>query len=225
LKIFLKRAAKWTASLAGVVCLLLLVVDLTMGSIVKFGIERFGSAYLGVPVTVRSVSVSPLVGRATLTGLRIGNPPGYLSPALLEVRRIEAGWDATSLWDSYYRVNRLRIESPKLYWEGTVSQSNLSRVQAHLKSKLADQGCSKKETKLAIGHLQLDGTEANVLFKGARRALHVTPADVEMDAIGTRAKGMPAPAIASKVLEKLATNTLKEALLRETVRSLGALLQ
>ncbi len=215
---------KWFFSGLGLLCLVLLVLDLTLGSIAKWGIEQVGSRLLGVRVRVGSVSVSPLMGRATLRELRIGNPRGYTAPSLLEVGRIEARFEPASLWKQRpLRVSSLQIESPRVHVEGTLSQNNLIQVQGNLKRNLGAEGC-KPETKVSIGWLQMRDSQGSFLLPGAREPLVIHPADVELKTLGAR-NGYATGVIASRVFERMASNTLKEVAVRAALQGLQRLLQ
>mmetsp|Transcript_58605 Transcript_58605/g.115227 ORF Transcript_58605/g.115227 Transcript_58605/m.115227 type:complete len:433 (-) Transcript_58605:121-1419(-) len=52
-------------------------IRLYMDSWTKFGVETVGSSLLGVPVSVESVSISLMEGRASIARLSVASPEGY----------------------------------------------------------------------------------------------------------------------------------------------------
>ena len=67
--------------------------EFKLNDIVKTLVEKEAPALLGVPVTLASVDLRPLVGQASLGGLVVGNPEGYKTPNLFELGSIKVKLD------------------------------------------------------------------------------------------------------------------------------------
>ena len=54
-------------------------LDLFLGSVVKAGVNRFAPKITKTRVELAGARISPVTGSGTLTGLFVGNPPGWRS--------------------------------------------------------------------------------------------------------------------------------------------------
>ena len=73
-----------------VVLLVLLYVGATffVGSLAKSAINRYGPQLTQTKVTLAVAQVSPLSGNGTLSGLFVGNPPGWSSDKAFSFAKI-----------------------------------------------------------------------------------------------------------------------------------------
>jgi len=113
---------------AGVVVVAaVVVIGLTffLGSLVKAGVSRFGPAITKTQVTLAGASLSPLTGGGTITGLFIGNPPGWHSDKAVYLGRLHLSVVPTSLLGDHIVIREIDIDQPEFVYETKVFSSNL----------------------------------------------------------------------------------------------------
>jgi len=115
-----------------VVVALMLIVLLFSGLIIKAAVNRAGPRLLGVPVQVQSVKLSLLRGHMTLRGLHVGNPAGYKTASLFDLRTLEVDLDVLSLLKKTVIIREIRIEAPEITYERGLKNSNIGALQAQL---------------------------------------------------------------------------------------------
>ena len=134
-----------------------------LGHVVKAGIEYFGPQVLGVSVKVSSVLLSPLGGYCRIRGLEIGNPKGYESPTLMKVGSITAKVELGSLTGDRIVLREVALHDPEIHWEGDLSGSNVSRLEAranHSATKGGDTKATRDLDPTAFGRRSARGRAA-----------------------------------------------------------------
>jgi len=120
---------KWIVRVGvGVVVLVIaavVVALLAVDRIAKAAVEQAGSAAVGVPVSLASISVRPLAGAVTLSGLAVANPPGYGPAPILRLDTGEIEVRVASLLEEQVRVPRLVLDGIEVRIEQKVGRSNL----------------------------------------------------------------------------------------------------
>jgi len=123
--------------------ILLGVVSMSLGGLVKSAVESAGPRVLGAPVTIGSVTISPLSGRGTLRDLVIGNPAGFSTPRAISVGAVEIELKLSSLMSNMIVVNRLAVRDPELVWEIGQGSSNIARLEGNAQEAAAKLGAGK----------------------------------------------------------------------------------
>ena len=119
-------------------------VFLPLNNLVKKAVESVGPKVTGVEVRLGSAFISPWSGSGKLTGLIIGNPSGYTTPAAIRVGSISVVVDKATLLTDPIVIDRIVIENPELTLEGTLKGNNLGRILDNVKSSTSTG--SKEET-------------------------------------------------------------------------------
>lgn len=122
---------------ASIVVLLIVAVAAVvfyLDSLVKSGIEVAGSRVLGTAVTVDSVSLSPLSGSGSISGLRIANPEGYSTPYAFELGEVSLALNLGSLTTDLIEVDSVIIDSPRITYETRISQDNIRDLLGNIDS-------------------------------------------------------------------------------------------
>jgi len=120
------------ALLLGVV--VLVVLYLSMGTIVKTGIETVGSKIAGVEITVENVSLSPLSGKGEIKGLVIGNPDGFKTDAAFKLGLTRVAVDLGSIFSDTIVIREITIEAPEITYEMSLSGSNVHALQKNVET-------------------------------------------------------------------------------------------
>ena len=121
--------------LISVVFILLLVgggVFFYLDSIVKSGIEVVGSSMLGTAVTVENVSISPLNGQGSISGLRVENPEGFDSQYAFELESVLVNINVNSLLTDAAEVESITIMQPVITYETKITTDNIRTLLDNL---------------------------------------------------------------------------------------------
>lgn len=122
----------------GSILLLLLLVGfgiliLSLGRVVKAGIERLGPAIVRVDVAVADADLSLFSGRGWFRGFAVGNPEGYVSRSAFEASLIAIDLAPRTLLDDKVHVRSIRIDHPEITFEGVPGENNLTRLLANVR--------------------------------------------------------------------------------------------
>ena len=111
---------------------------LSLGAVIKAGIEKFGSDITQTPITVQSVEVWPLTGSGTIRNLVIGNPEGYKTDHALALPEVRFRLDVASLKTDTIVIEEIYIDSPAITYEVGFGNSNLTTIQKNIESFLPE---------------------------------------------------------------------------------------
>lgn len=195
------------------------------GPLLRRGLERVGSAVLGVPVRVREARLSLWSGQGVLRGLVVGNPEGYQAPEAFSVERVEVEVIPRSWWSGKVHLRRILIESPEVTFEGVPGENNLSRLRANLQAFLArtrrtDEsraGGPERGRPWQVDELSVRGAMLHVRtpWTGEQEvAVHVE--DFRLTDLGRGPEGITGPELAARLLGELlgaTSNRVDEALI------------
>ena len=113
-----------------VVAILVLVLG-NINAIVKKGVETAGPKVLKVPVTLDKADISVFSGTGRLTGLTIGNPPGFKTDYAFQLGNVQMDIDTGSVTSDKIHVRSIVIDAPSIIFEGAFDKSNLGQLQAN----------------------------------------------------------------------------------------------
>ena len=124
-------------------------------ALVKQAIERYGPSITGVSVTVKSVDFEPAHGKGAITGLQLGNPPGYSSPRAFTLGEMHLEIDFSTLASDVVHLKEVTLNAPVITYERGPGGDNLSAIQKHIEAKTGGSGKtdSSSEKKFVIDNL------------------------------------------------------------------------
>jgi hypothetical protein len=178
-------------TLISVVFLLLLAgggLFFYLDSIVKSGIEVVGSNLLGTEVTVDSVSLSPLSGQGSISGLRVENPEGFESQYAFELDSVLVSIDVNSVFTDAAEIESIVIMQPVITYETKIASDNIRTLLDNLDE--GDAPSSDPETEddsaqqIIIREFRMVGSQLN--FVSALVSAPITLADIEIRDIGAK---------------------------------------
>jgi hypothetical protein len=208
--------------------LALAVVYFRMGAIAKSVIETHGPKMLGVPVEIGAVILSPFSGKARLTGLRVGNPPGFKGDTAFRLNDVSVHLDLKTLSGSGpVRVHEILIDGPVIYFEAGPQGSNLARIQRNLEAYSPAKDSSnaaekaQAERKISIGLFRLSGGKVSASIPKVAE-----PQTTELPVIELKDINATPAEISKQVIGQLTRAALKatggvEALLERGAKALG----
>ena len=104
-----KRILKITAWTAGSIFALLLLVVIFRDSLIKFSITRIGSWLTGVEITLDSFDTSLTEGTLHIKGLRVGNPPDFAKPQMVDLEELFVDIDMATLTSQEIVIETIQV--------------------------------------------------------------------------------------------------------------------
>ena len=108
-----------------------------LGPFAKTAVERYGLMIAGAPVEMEGIEFSGLSGKATVSGMTIGNPPGFLTDRALRLDRVVVEIDMATIVSEPVVVRRLTIDGLFVTYEAGIAGSNLDAIGRNIESYLA----------------------------------------------------------------------------------------
>ena len=181
-----------------------------LDSIVKSGIEVVGSNLLGTVVTVDSVSLSPLSGQGSISGLRVENPEGFESQYAFELDSVLVSIDVNSVFTDAAEIESIVIMQPVITYETKIASDNIRTLLDNLGE--GDAPSSDPETEddsaqqIIIREFRMVGSQLN--FVSALVSAPITLADIEIRDIGAEGGSASAANAVRVVLQELVASIL-----------------
>ena len=200
--------------LISIVLLLLVVVGgvfFYFDSIVKNGIEVAGSQVLGTAVTVSSVSISPLSGSGSISGLKIENPEGFNSDYAIELESISVNINVSSVFSDVVEIESIVIVQPAITYETKITSDNIRTLLANLSSGSEEASDSSSEEassgkQVIIRELKILDPQLNLV--AAFITAPIPLPDIEMQDIGDDSESASVADAVSAVLSELSGSIL-----------------
>ena len=148
--------------------LLIIVVAVVYNKdvIVKKGIAHYGSAALGVPVKVGSVSLEVMKGSGSIKNLIVSNPKGYKSEYAMKLSQIDFSVDPNTLYSNHIVVNKIIINGLSVNIEAQHHGSNILQLKKNLHGYLESDQSSlnndSKSTAKSDNKAGIKGSGANI---------------------------------------------------------------
>lgn len=210
---------KWILRIALVVVLVFIaavvVLAFSLGSIVKKGVERVGPEAARVDVRLKSASVWLLAWRVELTGVFLGNPPGYKTPAAITAELVSVRIKPGSVFSGKLVVESIKLKSPVVTLEGGLKDNNLKKIEKNLddyvgssstapNSTAAPSSQANSERKLQVNELEITGAKLQVNSKlSGGRTVTLTLPDIHLTDLGTGPEGITAVEVGQRTLHAL----------------------
>lgn len=132
-------------------------VFLSLNSMVKQGVVTFGPEVIKAPIQLDGVSISAFSGKGELTGLVVGNPEGFKTPNAVKLATASLQVNPASLLADKIIVQSIKADGAEITFEGSLSGSNLSKIQENVDAYVASLlGPASKDKKSAGKKLQVD---------------------------------------------------------------------
>ena len=139
-----------------------------LDSIVKDGIQTYGSEATKTAVRVAEVKIKLESGSGSIKGLTVGNPAGFANPNVFELGMISTKIDTSTVTNNPVVIDEIIISAPAVVYE--INKSGVSNVDV-LKKNLAQSASGSSgssaskggdELKLIIRKLVVEGGQATV---------------------------------------------------------------
>lgn len=124
--------------LLGLAAIALIVILIFGSTLLNKGVETafvsIGPKATQTNVAIEEVDLSPISGKGSLYGIKIGNPEGYKSENIFELSKIEVDVATKSLLSDTMMIEKIHIKEPKISYEKTMKGSNLKDIQENVEA-------------------------------------------------------------------------------------------
>ncbi|MBN2449912.1 MAG: hypothetical protein JXR77_05965 [Lentisphaeria bacterium] len=129
--------------IAGLVALVL--IYLSLGRIIKAGIEKGGPMVTQCPVTVGDIAFQPLRGHLRIRDLVLGNPEGFRTDAAFRVAEVRVRMTPGSVFSNRLQVQEVYIDAPEITCEVGLNRTNIGAIQKNVDAFLERMGGGRDE--------------------------------------------------------------------------------
>ena len=171
-----------------------------LDSMARRTIESAGSAAMGTPVRVGSVSVDLMAGNATINNLTVANPPGFSNQDMIRFEQLHVDIELRSLNSDIIRINRVTSTDPYVLYEVEGDRANLDVIRERFPpaDPDAEPVDPEREIVLSIGEIVIDGIQGSLQADRLPRDVNVNLGDIRLENL----EGTP-PVIARQVVRPL----------------------
>ena len=131
----IRKLVRVIAVLLVLAIVLLVVIALSLDRLLKAGIEKGGTAVLGVPTTVERASVSIPEGTLQLDQFVLGSPEGFEAPEMFRLGHMHVTLDLLSLRGNEIVVKDVIIDGPEVTLEFAGGKTNWGVLSERLKGE------------------------------------------------------------------------------------------
>ncbi|MFZ5610162.1 MAG: hypothetical protein ACOY99_11210 [Pseudomonadota bacterium] len=174
-------------------------------TLIRDAVTQYGPQVTGTPVSLRSVSLAPSFGKASVHGLEIGTPPGFGAPFTLRLDKADLTLVPRSLFKDTLHIRKLELVAPIIVYEPGRRGSNLDVLQRNINAfstRVAAQFGDAEEARgksLIIDALVIRQPQLRIMATQAGLGEHaLTLADITLRDIGV-AEGGIAPGQAARL--------------------------
>jgi uncharacterized protein involved in outer membrane biogenesis len=217
---------KWILrSLVGLGLVLVVVfvaVAFSLGTIIKNRVETIGPNATRVEVKLKSAEVWLLAWRVQLTGIVLGNPPGYKTPSSIAVGDVIVRFKPGSAFSDKLVVDSIKIKSPVITLEGGLKDNNLKKIEKNLNdyigssstapnSSASSSSPAPSERKLQVNDLVITGAKLQVnMTLSAGRTITLPIPDIHITDLGTGPQGISPVEVGQRALHAVLIAATKE---------------
>lgn len=188
--------------IVGILLVLTLITLIFINPILKFGIEKIGSAIAGVDMKVEAIRVSPLQGRVEIRELIISNPSdkGYASEYAIRLGHVDADIvPSTLVCGPKTVVEDVTLKDIIIHYEtGLLLNSNLQDILDNLNrlSGKSDKKDDKKKEEspgrnLQVDHFVMENVGLYIIAKGTTKTGAGIPLTIpDIGPLGTNPEGI-----------------------------------
>lgn len=204
--------------LATIVVIAVVVTATMAGSLVRQGVTSVGPRLTGTAVELEGARLSPLSGSGTLTGLMVGNPPGWQSDRAFYLGRIHLDLEPMSLLGDAIVIEEITIERPHFVYETKLVSSNIKDLLANIEKATggpAEPGQTTEGPSKKFIVKKFSLTEGEVTLGVGAAAIKLPLPPITLNNLGVKEGGITAGqltgAVMRSVLSDIGTATAKAA--------------
>jgi uncharacterized protein involved in outer membrane biogenesis len=198
-----------------------IVAGLSLGKIVKTGVETVGPKLTQAPVTVNAVNLSLLTGSAKVEGLVVGNPEGYKTPQAISVGVVAVGVNPASVLSDKIVVRSIEVRNPEITFEGNpFGGNNLTKLRDNVNAATGSgqkpattqtaPAAGQPGKKFEVDDFLIAGAKVHVSLTGLGGQEMTLPIpDIHLTDMGKGSDGITAADLSRRALDALTAATVK----------------
>jgi hypothetical protein len=217
------KIIKLTVILVILVIATAVCLTLFLDTIVKKGVETVGPQLTRTEIKLDSVKLSLLSGKGEISGLLVGNPEGYQSPAAITLGKASLVLSPGSLLSDKIVIRSIRAEAPEITIEGGFKDNNLTKILENVQSAAGDpptkpgtkpdskpEKAEAGQTKLQVDEFVLTGVKLHVSLTSLGGMKMTLPLPtIELRDLGQGKDGITVAELVAKVLDGITTSSVK----------------
>ena len=188
------------------------VISFFLGPIITKGVNTFGPKITGTKVTLDHVSVSPLTGSFTMSGLFVGNPEGWKGDKAFYMGKVHVSVAPLSVLGDHIIVKEVLIDGPEFVYETNVVNSNIKDLLKNIE-KATGGGTADKPTetspttksgkpiKFEVKSFRLQNAKVTLGVGAAAATLPMPP--ITLTDLGTQEGGITPDQLAGKIITNI----------------------
>lgn len=190
------------------------VVALSLGSIVKGGVNKMGPQLTQSKVELASARISPFSGQGTLSDLVVGNPAGWQSDHAFSLGQISIDVQPRSLLADHVVVNSISIDRPEIVYETRITTSNLQDLMKNIQQAAGSQTTDSKakegkQTKIEVKSFRLENAKITAIVGTSRTTLDMPT--VVLENLGTKEGGLTPQELTVAVMKAVTAQAVQAA--------------
>lgn len=220
--------------LIGILSLLVIIggglylLGTNLDSIIKSGVEKYGTLAAGAPTSLKNVQLALSSGKLTLEGFQLGNPAGFSNENAMKFGLISVEVDPKSVTGTGpILIKNITIDSPEMTYEVIQNgDSNLQKIQDNIRSfasKASPESSSasssqaneapqaSSERKIIVEHLTVSNGSVKLihaLLAGTKLVDAKLPT-IEMHNIGKDSGGITSAELSQILLQKISAKAME----------------
>jgi uncharacterized protein involved in outer membrane biogenesis len=207
-----------------------IAVALSLGSILKRGLETVGPKATQVDFKVKSAGAWLFAWRVELTGVVLGNPPGYKSPTAITVEEVSVRVRPGSVFSDKVVLDSIDVKSLVITLEGGLKDNNLKKIEHNLDKYIGSSSTSpnssapasspaKPERKLQVTDLVIRGAKLQVKTKlTGGKTITLSIPEIHLTDLGSGPEGITGVEVGQRML-----HAVLEASVTAIVQNAGSL--
>ncbi|WP_156469126.1 hypothetical protein [Cephaloticoccus primus] len=188
-----------------------------LSSGVMIGVNNLGPQVTQTHVELAAARLSPFSGRGTLTGLVVGNPPGWSADHAFTLGKIDIKVNLRSLRGDVIEIEEIVIEQPEFIYETRLVNSNLKALLKNIESFTGPSGSGtppanappSKPRKFIVRKFRL--SEAKATLGVGPAALPVPLPALELNNLGLDKGGATPAELSGEVLAQVLASIVRAA--------------
>ncbi len=203
---------KWLIGIAVALVAAYLVLDFGLGAAVKAGINRFGPSLTQTKVQLEGAHFSPLTGSGTLSGLTVGNPPGWSSDMAFYLGKVHVKVEPASVLGDHIVIDEVAIDGPEFVYETRFVSSNIGDLMKNIERSSASGSARQakasdgKPLRFEIKHFQV--TNGRVTLGVGPTAVTLPMPPITLDNLGANG-GITSDQVAVAVMRSVAAGVVQ----------------
>jgi hypothetical protein len=208
----------------------LLFLGANLDTLIRKGVEQYGTMATKAPTTLDKVELSISTGKGTLHGFKLGNPEGFSSSTAMSFNLVSLQIDPQQITGTGpVTIKEIIVDAPAITYEAKKDgSSNLQQIQTNIQtfannlSKQAspvqntEQGkepatVKEESRKIVVEHLLITNGSVKISHEllAGKDIVDAKLPTIEMRDIGKNSAGVTAAQLTQTILQKLTTKAME----------------